>query len=312
MVGGEGRLRMHEFELIRPRDLGECLEALAEHGEHASLIAGGTDLYVLMEMGLKSPGYLIDMGALGELRYLRREDGRYLVGAGATHADVASSLAPGGRNGHAGAGVDAGLRCLSVAAGSVGSPPIRNTGTVGGNIANASPSGDIYPPLLALDARLSIMSSSGERELPLSEFATGPGQTVLRPDEIITRVDFVAPAQGAHTDFVKVGLRNALAISVASAAVVACGDGDVITDIRIACGAVAPTAIRMKEVEELVTGSEPSRGLIEEARRTACAQCCPISDIRGTADYRRHVTGVIVSRLVEDALRRLTGYAGRA
>jgi carbon-monoxide dehydrogenase medium subunit len=303
---------MHEFELIRPRDLSECLQALAEHGEHASLLAGGTDLYILMETGLKSPGYVIDLGRLGELRYFRKEGGRYLVGAGATHADIASGFATGDREGSEGAGANGGLRCLSVAAGSVGSLQIRNTGTVGGNIANASPSGDIYPPLLALGATLSIVSSTGERELPLSEFATGPGLTVLGPDEMITRVGFAAPPDGAHTDFVKVGLRNALAISVASAAIVACGDGNVITDIRIACGAVAPRAIRMHEVEEVVAGSRPSRELVEEARRTAGALCCPISDIRGTAEYRRHVTGVIVSRLVEDALRRLTGYAGRA
>jgi CO/xanthine dehydrogenase FAD-binding subunit len=110
-----------------------------------------------------------------------------------------------------------------------------------------------------------------------------------------------------------VGLRNALAISVASAAIVATGDGGAITDIRIACGAVAPRAIRLREVEKLVRGRSPSPELIEESARAASAFCCPISDIRGTAEYRRHVTGVIVSRLIENALKRLAGYrpAGR-
>jgi carbon-monoxide dehydrogenase medium subunit len=289
---------MHEFELHRPRDLGECLGALAEHGEHASLLAGGTDLNVLLETGLKAPAAVIDLGLLGELRFLREEDGGHLIGATATHADVASHFKD--------------LRCLSLAAGSVGSPQIRNAGTVGGNIANASPSGDIYPPLLALDAVVRLKSSRGEREVALADVPTGPGETLIEPGELMTEVAFAGPPEGAYTDFVKVGLRNALAISVASAAIVARGDGGAITDIRIACGAVAPRPMRMHEVEDLVTGKQPSRELVQEAAKSASALCCPIGDIRGTAEYRRHVTGVIVSRLVENAFSRLAGYRREA
>lgn len=285
---------MHEFNLVRPGSVGECLDALAEHGGHASLLAGGTDLNVLMETGLKTPSTVIDLGPLGELRFLREEDGRHLIGATATHADVASHFGD--------------LSCLSLGAGSVGSPQIRNTGTVGGNLANASPSGDTYPPLLALDAVVKLAGRRGEREVALADYATGPGETVMEPDELITEIAFAAPPEGAYTDFVKVGLRNALAISVASAAIVATGDGRAITDIRIACGAVAPRAMRLLEVEELVRGESPSPELVQEAAKSASAFCCPISDIRGTAEYRRHVTGVIVSRLVERAFRRLAGY----
>ena len=293
---------MRDFDLIRPANLGECLDALAEYDEHASLLAGGTDLHVLMATGLKTPRLVIDLSPLTELRYSREEDGRCLIGATATHADLAS--------GFGGADSSGWPRCLALAAGSVGSPQIRNVGTLGGNIANASPSGDTYPPLLALDAVVLIAASGGERELALAEFATGPGETVIGPDEMITRVHFARPPEGVYTDFVKVGLRNALAISVASAAIVAQADGNVITDLRIACGAVAPRAIRMHEVEELVAGREPSPDLVRDAGRRAGEICCPISDIRGTAEYRRHVTGIIVSRLVEGALRSLTGYTG--
>jgi len=285
---------MHEFKLLRPADLGECLGALAEHGEHASLLAGGTDLNILLETGLKTPGTVIDLGLLGELCFLRKEDGRHVIGATATHADVASHFGD--------------LRCLSLAAGSVGSPQIRNMATVGGNIANASPSGDTYPPLLALDAAVKLASGRGQREVALADVATGPGETAIEPDELITEVSFPGLPEGAYTDFVKVGLRNALAISVASAAIVARGDGNVITDVRIACGAVAPSAMRMREVEDLVAGNRPSPELLSEVARSASALCCPIGDIRGTAEYRRHVTGVIVSRLVEDAFCRLAGY----
>jgi len=285
---------MHEFELIRPGSLEECLDALAEHGDHASVLAGGTDLNILMDMGLKTPGFVIDIGTLGELRFLRGEGGRQVIGAASTHGDVRSGLE--------------GLSCLSLASGSVGSPQIRNVATVGGNIANASPSGDAFPPLLALDAVVALASSRGEREVALRDLATGPGETAIEPDELITHVSFDLPGDGAYTDFVKVGLRNALAISVASAAIVARGDGKALTDVRIACGAVAPRAIRMHDVEDIIIGRQPERALIEEAAKAATSICCPISDIRGTAEYRRHVTGVIVSRLVENAFTRLAGY----
>lgn len=285
---------MHEFEVIRPGSLKQCLDALAEHGEHASLLAGGTDLNILMDTGLKTPGLVIDIGMLGELRFLRGEDGLQLIGATATHADVSAGLEE--------------LPCLSRASGSVGSPQIRNVATVGGNIANASPSGDVYPPLLALDAVVALASSRGQREIPIRDLAKGPGETVIDPGELMTHISFNRVGEGAYTDFVKIGLRNALAISVASASIVARGDGNVLTDVRIACGAVAPRAIRMHDVEELVTGKQPDVALIDEAAKVASSICCPITDIRGTAEYRRHVTGVIVSRLVESAFTRLAGF----
>ena len=291
---------MHEFELIRPDSLDECVDALGEHGEQAALIAGGTDLHILMQKGLRSPKYVIDTGGIGELRFIREDNGVVIMGPAAAHADVAGY--PGFEP----------LPCLRLAAGSVGSPQIRNVATLGGNIANASPSGDAYPPLLALGAALTLTSARGEREVALAEFATGPGETVMAADEIITRISFERPPEDAYSDFVKVGLRNALAISVASAAVVARGDGSRITEIRIACGAVAPTAMRFDDVEEMVASGEPSAGLLDKVREAASAFCCPITDVRGTAEYRRHVTGVIVSRLVEEAMCRLTGYSREA
>jgi carbon-monoxide dehydrogenase medium subunit len=287
---------MRDFRVHRPRELGECLETLAEHGEHAALLAGGTDLNVLMQTGIKAPAHVIDIGLIGELDFIRDQDGTYFIGATATHAGVASHFRD--------------LNCLALAAGSVGSPQIRNMGTVGGNIANASPSGDSYPPLLALDAVVTLASSRGTREVALVDIPAGPGETSIQPDELITQVAFPDPGGDVYTDFIKVGLRKAMAISVASAAIVARGDGHSITDLRIACGAVAPTALRMTQVEELVRLKPPSQALIREAAEAAGAFCCPITDVRATADYRRHVTSVIVYRLVDAALRRLTGYSG--
>jgi CO/xanthine dehydrogenase FAD-binding subunit len=289
---------MHEFHLERPADLDQCLDALSEYGEDASLLAGGTDLRVLMDAGLRSPAYVLDLGGISELCFMREEDGRHLIGATQTHDGVECGFRD--------------LRCLSRAAGSVGSPQIRNMGTAGGNLANASPSGDLFPPLLALDAEVFLNSKGSERRLPLAGLCRGPGETVIEPDEMLTRITFPKPKDGTYTDFIKVGLRNALAISVASAAVAAEGDGRAVTRLAVACGAVAPTPLRMPEVEEMVTGREPSPELIEEAGRAARAMCCPISDIRGTAGYRRHVTGIIVSRLVEGALRAVAGYSGGA
>jgi CO/xanthine dehydrogenase FAD-binding subunit len=208
---------------------------------------------------------------------------------------------------------------------------------------NASPAGDLYPALLALDANVLLKSANGEREVSLEDFVTGPGETIIEPEEMLIATSFVDPGAGGagenafgsgegagdageraggegegagdedgaagrlFTGFAKVGLRNALAISVANAALVARAADGALTGVKIACGAVAPTAIRMRPVEELLEGRVPTEALIEEAARIASSECDPLSDIRATAEYRRHVTGVVVSRLIRKARAELLG-----
>jgi CO/xanthine dehydrogenase FAD-binding subunit len=245
---------MRTFEAILPGDVAECLDVLACYGSDAAILAGGTDLFVLMKMGMRTPSLVIYAGGLRELRRAERRDGRIVLGPAVTHSEVAGSE------------LLAGLEVLRAAAASIGSPQVRNLGTVGGNIVNASPAGDLYPALLALDATVVLKSMNGDREVALEDFVMGPGETTIEPDEMLVAIRFDEPggkdgSKGrgkVFTGFAKVGLRNALAISVANAALVARAEGGKLTGVRIAY-------------------------------------------IRASREYRCHVTGVVVSRLIRRA-----------
>lgn len=285
---------MNEFDAVVAQDVEQCLGLLADRGGEASIVAGGTDLHVLMRSGARQPGLVIHIGNVAELRQVSDTGGRISIGAALTHSALASHAA------------DKGIDCLALAAASIGSPQVRNAATAGGNIANASPAADLYPPLLVLNAVVRLTSSHRTREVLLEEFVKGPGVTAIEPDEMITEVTFEKPAQRCFTGFIKIGLRNALAVSVASAAIYATSSGDRIDCVRIACGAVAPTPLRMKRVEALIAGKAPSAQLVKRAETEAAGLCDPLSDIRSSAEYRRCVTGVIVSRLIERAFAALT------
>jgi CO/xanthine dehydrogenase FAD-binding subunit len=284
---------MHEFEVVIPENVDRCLTALADSGPEASVIAGGTDLHILIRNAMKLPRLLVHIGNMPELKGLHDRKGQISMGAAMTHREVVEFAA------------NRGIECLAQAAGSIGSPQIRNTATAGGNLANASPAADLYPALLVLDAEVNLRSVNGTRRLPLEELVRGPGQTAIEPGEIITSIDFEKPGKPSFSGFIKVGLRDALAVSVASVALYASSADGGLDDVRIACGAVAPTPIRMKQVETLVESAWRDADLIRQVEATAADLCDPLDDIRSTGDYRRHVTGVIVARLVELALQSL-------
>jgi CO/xanthine dehydrogenase FAD-binding subunit len=289
---------MTEFEAVSPSTVNECTGLMARYGPDAALVAGGTDLNVLIRTGTKTPHWLIYVGGIPELKMVEVTDGVVTIGSAVTHADLAT------------AEVVAGVACLREAAGSIGSPQIRNMGTAGGNLANASPAADLYPALLTLNATVGLVSSESHREVAVDEFVTGPGTTALGPDEMIVRVAFTPPKGAVFSTYTKVGLRNAVAVSVASVALVATAGDGVLEDIRIACGAVAPRPVRLVEVESRLRGERPAPGLIREVGRIAMAVCQPISDIRASSTYRRHVLGVIVKRSVVAASSALLGYRG--
>jgi CO/xanthine dehydrogenase FAD-binding subunit len=287
------------FEAHIPETLVEALALLGRHAEDARVVGGGTDLYILIKSGMLAPGHLISAGHLEELRQVSEENDEISLGAGLTHSEMARLE------------ILQQIPCLVEAARSVGSPQVRNAGTLGGNLANASPAADLYPPLLALDARLDILKQDSRRTVDIDDFVKGPGLTALAPEEMVGRVFFRRPAGPCFAAHLKVGLRDALAVSVTSAAIVArAGDGR-LRDVRIACGAVAPVPIRMRKVEALLEGEAPTEELIREAGARASSECDPITDIRATRRYRCHVTGVVVSRLVRRACRHLFGYGDR-
>jgi carbon-monoxide dehydrogenase medium subunit len=274
---------MQDFDFYPPHTLEQACRELAHGG--GRLIAGGTDLHPQINAGLLDVDRLIDLSRLGDLRYIAQERDLVHVGALTTHAQMSASpllCAP--------------AAALAQAASCVGAVQTRNRGTLGGNIANASPAGDALPPLLALDACVTLVSVDGERTLPLTELLLGPGETSIAAHEVIHHVSFRPPV-GARSVYFRLGKRKGQAISIASAAVVLRTDGQGrVDDVRIALGAVAPTAIRCPESEAALVGQRLGDEEIAEAARLAAQACDPIDDLRATARYRRHAVVHLVGR----------------
>ena len=266
------------METFRPTSLDEALDLL-DAEPHATLLAGGTDLMVEVNYAHRRPGTVVALRRVAELAEM---DGRW-IGAGVTWTRLERGPWPG----------------LAQAARTVGSPQIRNAGTLGGNLGTASPAGDGLPFLAALDAEVVLASKAqGRRSLRWDEFLTGPKQTARRPGELILGVrlpEEVPAAQG----FAKVGTRNAMVISIASACLLRHDDGTV----RLALGSVGPTPIRARRAEAMIAGERrPGPAALDEFRRIVSEEVRPITDHRSTAEYRRHASGVIARRLLERTL----------
>lgn len=285
------------FEYYRPKCLDEAFKLMAENPDY-SLLAGGTDLMVKLKDNMVKPTAVIDLDGLQELKGINFEAGRIVVGALTTHTQLEQSEII---NKHA--------LALVKAAGIVGSPQIRNKGTVGGNIGNASPAADTVPVLIALGAEVALSSKEGVKTIPLEELFLGPGRTVLKPGELITSISFkVATHQGCS--FQKLGKRKALAISVinACASMEIDPETKVIKKVRIALGSVAATAVRVSEGEVLLEGKYYSPELINEVAEVVGEAIKPIDDVRSTAVYRKLVARVLVRRALEEAWSQIASY----
>lgn len=256
----------------RARTLAEALAQRAAHPD-ATVLAGGTDLMVFLELGTVKPSVVLDIWSCAELRGITT-DGR-TIGALATWTDVARHPA-----------LPAALRDC---ARTVGAPQIQNRGTVGGNIVNASPAGDSLPLWLALDATFEVASVRGTRHVPASDFWLGYRKTALAPDELLVRVH-LPPNDGDRLHYRKVGTRLAQAISkVALGGRLRVVDG-VVTEARVALGSVAPTPLRARHVEAALVG----RPVDPAAADAVDADIAPIDDIRSTAAYRRRVARNVI------------------
>jgi CO/xanthine dehydrogenase FAD-binding subunit len=272
------------MDVLAPRSLSEALECSASQ-PGAVLIAGGTDLMVDLNFDRCRPETVIDLGGVDELTEWGADGGLLRLGAGVTFTRVIAEVA--GQ-----------LPALATASRTVGSPQIRNRGTLGGNLGTSSPAGDALPPLIAADAEVELASASGTRRLPIAEFIHGPRRNALLPGEIITAV-LVRPSRGAQ-QFAKVGTRNAMVIAVCSIAV------DLSPDLRhvgICLGSCGPVPIRAAEAERFLAGvldwDGPGALPVEAVERFAelvAGAARPIDDVRGTAAYRRHALQVLAGR----------------
>ncbi len=275
---------MTAFDFKSPDTLAEACRLLAVTGSRP--IAGGTDVIPQLRDGRFQAATLVDLGHVRGLSTVERVNGEIAIGSLTTYTTMLNAPL-----------LQAHAPFLAQVSGVVGGVQTQNRGTLGGNVANASPAGDTLPVLLALDAAVDLISEAGERSLPLADFLRGPGQTALRPGEIIRRVRFAPLPQGAGSLFLRLGNRRGMLISVVSAALVLqVADGGVVRDCRIALGAVAPTAIRCREAEAILLGRRVDTALIEEAAALAAATCRPIDDVRASAAYRRHGVRVLVRR----------------
>jgi CO/xanthine dehydrogenase FAD-binding subunit len=278
-----------EFALLRPNSLDEALELLARYGPDARPIAGGTNLLVELRDEFAGPPILVDTGRLPELHGIEMIRGGLYVSIGGA-VTIAELLKHPLITEH---GVP-----LKQAAAVFASPLVRNRATVAGNLVDASPAADTAPPLLALAAEVELASTRGTRCAPLAEFFTGVRKTVRQPDELVTRVYWLRAEKRAGA-FHKFGLRRADAISVISAAVTATSNGDGrCHTATLALGAVAPRPIRVPEAERLLCEAVWTAELVAEAAHLAAEHTSPIDDIRGSAAYRKHITEVILRRLL--------------
>lgn len=284
------------MSIVRPRSLASALDALS-NAPHADLVAGGTDFMVEVSFGHRRAEQVVALRRIPELTGWRRTNGSYDLGALLTYREIEHQLA-------------ADLPAFAAAARTVGSPQIRNAGTVGGNIGTASPAGDMLPLLVAVDAEVVCAGIDGTRALALADFITGPKQTDLRPGELIQRVRF-ARVRGPQ-QFLKVGPRNAMVISVACLALVLDVDAN---QVRVGLGSVGPRPRRPREAEDFAAGAiDWESGLVapdavERFAGMVAASCSPITDHRGTAEYRRHAVGVLARRALQRALREIGGAA---
>ena len=281
---------MKSFDYFEPTTLAEASRLFAE--EHAQLLAGGTDLVIGMKAYTETPQSVISLQKIPGLDGITTDsDGSITIGAMTKAREV--ELSEDVQKHHT---------ALAEGASEIGSIQIRNLATIGGNIAHASPAADTVAGLLVANAQVDIASADGGRSVPINELFTGPGQTVLKPGDIITQFRLPSPASGSH--YIKHKIREVMDLAFIGVASAVNVDNGTITDARIGLAAVAPTPIRATEAENLLKGKEITSELLEQAGEAAAAATSPISDLRCSAEHRREMVNVLTRRTLQLAIER--------
>lgn len=283
--------RMPEIEYLRVSDLEEALQILSREKD-TKVLAGGTDLVVDMKVGRYKPRVVLDITGVKELRFILDEGDRIRIGALTRIQEIVESSI-----------VRRKIPVLAEALSELGSWQIRNMATIGGNLCNASPAADSAPPLLVHEAKARLTSLEGSREVSLEEFFTGPGSTVMRPDELLQEV-IIPRGRSRGSSFIKIS-RVSMDLAIASASTYVEVDGDSITNVRVALGSVAPRPIRARRCEAALTGRRINESTLREVAEIVASEISPIDDVRSTAWFRREVSKTLVFDSLMKSLSRV-------
>ena len=279
------------FEYHRPESLEEALQLLAEHGDEAKVLAGGQSLIPVMKLRLAAPAHLIDIGRLG-MDSIAEADGHLAIGALARHRDLERSDL-----------LKARYPVMAAAAPLISDPIVRNLGTIGGSLCHADPAGDWGSVMLALQASVVLRSGRGERELPISEFLEDTFTTALEPDEILTEVRVPQPSGSSGGTYLKMERKVGDFATVAAAVHLSLSDGT-IERAGIGLTAVGSKNLQATDAEASLAGAEPTEAAFAEAGRLAAEASSPVTDVRGSAEYKRHIVDVYVRRGLATALEK--------
>jgi carbon-monoxide dehydrogenase medium subunit len=279
------------FEYHRPDSLEEALQLLAEHGDEAKLLAGGQSLIPVMKLRLAAPAHLIDISRLG-MDSIDEADGHLAIGALARHRDLERSDL-----------LKARYPVMAAAAPQISDPIVRNLGTIGGSLCHADPAGDWGSVMLALQASVVLRSGRGEREMPISEFLEDTFTTALEPDEILTEVRVPQPAGSSGGTYLKMERKVGDFATVAAALHLSLSNGT-IERAGIGLTAVGSKNLQATDAEASLAGAEPTEAAFAEAGRLAAEASSPVTDVRGSAEYKRHIVDVYVRRGLAAALEK--------
>jgi len=278
-------------QYFAPQKIEEALEILFKYGKEIKVIAGGTDLLIQYYDRLYEVNGWLDLKNIKELKDIRINKNQMEIGAMVTHAQLEKSE-----------DIKKYYPVLSQAAADIGSPQIRNRGTIGGNIVNASPAGDLLAPLMAYDAQFKLLSVQKEAIISAEEFFIGPKKTILEPVQLLTRVILPLPTERTYGSWIKVGKRKALIIATSTMALVVemAKDNKTVKDVRTCLGSVAPTPIEIKEIRKKMVGKNFSQLDFNQLGQIVEDKISPIDDIRGTREYRKDVAKNIMINALDE------------
>jgi len=278
-------------QYFAPQKVEEALEILARYGEEIKIIAGGTDLLIQYYGRLYEINGWLDLKNIKELKEIKIHQNQMEIGAMVTHAQLENSE-----------DIKKYFPILSQAAADIGSPQIRNRGTIGGNIVNASPAGDLLAPLMSYKAKFKLLSGKEETLIPAENFFLGPKETTLRPDQLLAQIILPFPKKNTYSCWIKIGKRKALIIATITLALVVEMDEDnkTVKDVRSCLGSVAPTPIEIKEIRNKMVGKKFNQLDFAELGQIVEDKISPIDDIRGTREYRKDVAKNIMINALEE------------